>query len=120
MTINAMSSKTLRDAALVAVVAVLTVQALKRFCGDRYIVPSDSMQPLLYGDPQCGDVVFVDRMSAASLRRRGDLVVVDGQTGTELWSRGGIQALSGLLMADIDVDGLLELVAVDDLQSLWQ
>jgi len=77
MTINAMSSNTLRDAALVAVVAVLTVQALKRFCGDRYIVPSDSMQPLLYGDPQRGDVVFVDRMSAASSRRRGDLVVVD-------------------------------------------
>jgi hypothetical protein len=30
----------LRDAVLVAIVALLTVQALRRWCGDRYLVPS--------------------------------------------------------------------------------
>lgn len=67
----------LRDAAVVAVVAVLTVQALRRFVADRYLVPSDSMQPVLYGDPERGDVVLVDKTVAASSRRRGDLVVVE-------------------------------------------
>lgn len=67
----------LRDAAVVAVVAVLTVQALRRFVADRYLVPSDSMQPVLYGDPEHGDVVLVDKTVAAASRRRGDLVVVE-------------------------------------------
>ena len=67
----------LRDAVVVAGVAVLTVQALRRYCGDRYLVPSDSMQPVLYGDPLDGDVVFVDKLTSAAGRRRGDLVVVD-------------------------------------------
>ena len=66
-----------RDAVIVAVVAVLTVQGLRRYCGDRYLVPSDSMQPVLYGDPVDGDVVFVDKMVRAADRRRGDLVVVE-------------------------------------------
>ncbi len=69
-------SKTLRDAVCVALVAVLTVQGLRRFVGDRYLVPSDSMQPVLYGDPVDGDVVFVDKLARAAAQRRGDLVVV--------------------------------------------
>ncbi len=65
-----------RDAIAVAAIAVLTVQALRRWCGDRYIVPSNSMQPVLYGDPRYGDIVFVDKLASAAARRRHDLVVV--------------------------------------------
>ncbi|MBX3462568.1 MAG: hypothetical protein KF830_05325 [Planctomycetes bacterium] len=66
----------LRDALCVAAVAVLTVQALRRHAGDRYRVPSGSMQPVLHGDPVHGDVVFVDKLAAARRRQRHDLVVV--------------------------------------------
>ena len=66
----------LRDAVVVAAVAVLTVQGLRRWYGDRYLVPSDSMQPILFGDPQLGDVVFVDKTVRADAVARGDLVVV--------------------------------------------
>ncbi|HZN41394.1 MAG TPA: S26 family signal peptidase [Planctomycetota bacterium] len=66
-----------RDAVAVAAIAVLTVQALRRWCGDRYLVDSGSMQPVLYGDPNAGDVVFVDKLASAEARRRHDLVVVE-------------------------------------------
>ncbi|HEX6811493.1 MAG TPA: S26 family signal peptidase [Planctomycetota bacterium] len=66
-----------RDALAVAAIAVLTVQALRRWCGDRYLVDSGSMQPVLYGDPKVGDVVFVDKLASAASRRRHDLVVVE-------------------------------------------
>ncbi len=66
----------LRDALIVAVIAVLTVQGLRKWYGDRYLVPSDSMQPFLYGDPVHGDVVFVDKFVSADSVGRGDLVVV--------------------------------------------
>jgi hypothetical protein len=66
----------LRDALLVAAVAVLTVQALRRWVGDRYVVPSDSMQPVLNGDPAHGDAVFVDKTASAAGCGRGDLAVV--------------------------------------------
>lgn len=66
----------LRDALLVAGVAVLTVQALRRWAGDRYMVPSGSMQPTLHGDPQHGDVVFVGKLARAAGRQRHELVVV--------------------------------------------
>ena len=39
----------LRDTLVVAVVAAVVFQTLRRTVADRYIVPSDSMQPLLYG-----------------------------------------------------------------------
>jgi hypothetical protein len=79
----------LRDALVVAVIAVLTVQGLRRFYGDRYLVPSDSMQPVLYGDPVDGDVVFVDKCADRLARRRGDLVVVENpyRTGHQLVKR---------------------------------
>jgi len=67
---------TLRDAALVAGIAVLVVQALRTLVGDRYMVPSDSMQPVLFGDEAHGDVVFVDKTASAASCRRHDLVVV--------------------------------------------
>src|SRR5690606_5653493 len=67
----------LRDALVVAAVSVLTVQGLRRWYGDRYLVPSDSMQPTLFGDPVRGDVVFVDKFASRNSVGRGDLVVVD-------------------------------------------
>lgn len=66
----------LRDALVVAVIAVLTVQGLRKWYGDRYLVPSDSMQPFLYGDPVDGDVVFVDKFVSSDSVGRGDPVVV--------------------------------------------
>lgn len=65
-----------RDALVVAVLAVLVVQALRRWVGDRYMVPSDSMEPMLHGDERNGDVVFVDKLARAEDCRPGDLVVV--------------------------------------------
>lgn len=65
-----------RDALVVAGIAVLVVQVLRQWCGDRYLVPSDSMQPLLHGDEREGDIVFVDKLARAAARRRHDLVVV--------------------------------------------
>ncbi len=70
----------LRDALAVAAVAVLTFQALRRFAGDRYLVPSGSMQPVLYGDPEHGDVVLVDKLARAAACGRHDLVVVEHPT----------------------------------------
>jgi Signal peptidase, peptidase S26 len=66
----------LRDAMLVAGLAVLTVQALRKWVGDRYLVPTGSMEPLLHGHPDHGDIVFVDKTASAADRRRHDLVVV--------------------------------------------
>lgn len=79
----------LRDALVVALIAVVTVQGLRRWVGDRYLVPTDSMQPILYGDPVDGDVVFVDKTARAADRRRGDLVVVadESQPGHQLVKR---------------------------------
>ncbi|MEC7724728.1 MAG: S26 family signal peptidase [Planctomycetota bacterium] len=77
MTARTSTPRLIRDAIVVAAIAVLTVQVLRRYVGDRYLVPSDSMQPLLYGDPVDGDVVFVDKTARAADLARGDLVVVE-------------------------------------------
>jgi hypothetical protein len=66
----------LRDALVVAAVAVLTVQGLRRWYGDRYLVPSDSMEPILFGHPENGDVVFVDKTVSKDSVGRGDMVVI--------------------------------------------
>ncbi|HEB54316.1 MAG TPA: S26 family signal peptidase [bacterium] len=89
MTARTPMPRMLRDALFVAVVAVLTVQGLRRYLGDRYLVPSDSMQPLLYGDPVDGDVVLVDKLQSAAEQQRGDVVVVanPGLTGHQLVKR---------------------------------
>jgi len=65
-----------RDAVAVAIVAVLTFQGLRNGYGDRYLVPTGSMEPVLHGDPRDGDVVFVDKTAGAGSLRRHDLVVV--------------------------------------------
>ena len=79
----------LRDALLVAGIAVLTFQALRQCCGDYYRVPSGSMQPLLYGHPAGGDIVFVERLTRAEHCRLHDLVVVEHplQPGEQLVKR---------------------------------
>lgn len=64
-----------RDAIVVAVAAGVTFQVLRQQVGDRYVVPSDSMQPTLYGAAVGGDVVFVDKLASAAALRRYDLAV---------------------------------------------
>lgn len=66
-----------RDALFVALAAVATVQSLRKWVGDRYAVPSGSMEPTLHGDPDDGDVVYVDKLADRRALRRRDLVVVD-------------------------------------------
>ena len=58
-----------------AVVAGLVFQTLRHEVAERYIVPSGSMQPTLYGKPQGGDIVLVDRLAHADTLRRYDLGV---------------------------------------------
>jgi hypothetical protein len=65
-----------RDAVLVAAIAVVTVLTLRRWLGDRYLVPTGSMEPLLHGDPEHGDVVFVDKRADRRQLGVGGLVVV--------------------------------------------
>lgn len=76
MSDRATSRSLWRDAIAVALVAVVTFQGLRNGFGDRYLVPSGSMQPVLHGDPHDGDVVFVDKTARAESLRRHDLVVV--------------------------------------------
>ncbi len=73
----------LRDAVAVAVVAGLSLQALRHWVGDRYRVPSGSMQPTLFGTADNGDIVFVDKVGSAATLRRYDLGVfrVPGESG---------------------------------------
>lgn len=71
------SRSLLADALLVASLAVVTFQALRKWVGDRYLVPTGSMEPVLHGHPDSGDMVFVDKTACAGDRRRHDLVVVD-------------------------------------------
>ncbi len=89
----------LRDALVVAAIAVVVVQVLRRCCGDRYVVPSDSMQPMLHGDEVHGDVVFVDKLASAADRRRHDLVVVEHPD-----KRGG-QLVKRIAARGDDVEG---------------
>ena len=67
------------DAIVVAFIAVLTVQGLRQWCGDRYLVPSGSMEPVLHGHREEGDIVFVNKAVNASSVGRGDLVVVENR-----------------------------------------
>ncbi|GAB4147746.1 MAG: hypothetical protein Fur0037_16000 [Planctomycetota bacterium] len=65
-----------RDVLLVALSSILTFELLRNFVADRYLVPTDSMQPTLYGDPARGDHVLVDKLSRSSGLRVHDLVVI--------------------------------------------
>lgn len=68
--------RVVRDALPVAAVALLVFQALRTFVCERYLVPSDSMQPTFYGDRERGDVVLVDKLSSACGLRVHDLAVL--------------------------------------------
>jgi hypothetical protein len=83
------SKSMLRDAVLVAGLAIVTVLALRRWVGDRYLVPTGSMEPLLHGDPKGGDIVFVDKRADRRRLRVGDLVVVKhpGEPGQQMVKR---------------------------------
>jgi hypothetical protein len=77
---NSAPSRTLvllRDALFVSLIAVMTVQGLRQWVGDRYLVPSGSMEPVLHGDPVQGDMVFVDKTAHAEDRHLHDIVVVE-------------------------------------------
>lgn len=73
----------LREAAVVALLSGLTFQALRHFVADRYVVPSGSMQPVLYGAEHGGDVVLVDKTASAANLRRFDLAVFRRQQNDE-------------------------------------
>ena len=83
-----------RDAVVIAVIGLIVFQALRKFVGDYYCVPSSSMEPFLHGHEQNGDVVYVDAWSKAADCRRGDVVVVrhpddpNGQLVKRIAARG--------------------------------
>ncbi|MBM3973493.1 MAG: hypothetical protein FJ301_05270 [Planctomycetes bacterium] len=65
-----------RDALFVALAAIATVHSLRLRVGDRYLVPTGSMEPVLHGHAEDGDVVYVDKLADGSALRRRDLAVV--------------------------------------------
>ena len=65
----------LREALAVAVVAGVVLQSMRHFVAERYVVPSGSMQPVLYGSERDGDVVLVDKLAEAHGLSRYDLGV---------------------------------------------
>lgn len=65
----------LREAVAVAVVSGLVFQTLRNHLAERYLIPSGSMQPLLYGAEKGGDIVLVDLLPDVSALRRYDLGV---------------------------------------------
>jgi len=66
-----------RDVLPVVVIALVVMQLLRRHVAERYVVPTGSMQPTLFGDPIRGDVVLVDKLAGAGSIRLHDLVVLD-------------------------------------------
>jgi hypothetical protein len=88
----------LRDALLLAALAVLTFLGLRRWLGDRYLVPTGSMEPVLHGSELDGDVVFVDKTQRANDRQRHDLVVVVNP------SRAGEQLVKRIAACGDDVE----------------
>lgn len=67
----------LRDAVLVALVALVTFRLLQNHVADRYPVDSGSMQPTIHGTPVGGDIVLVDKTAAAAALRRHDAAVFE-------------------------------------------
>ena len=65
----------LREAVVVALVSGVVFQTLRHQVAERYVIPSGSMQPLLYGAEKGGDVVLVDLLADVQSLRRYDLGV---------------------------------------------
>ncbi|MBK9129578.1 MAG: signal peptidase I [Phycisphaerales bacterium] len=62
-------------------VALLVFHLLRTWVAERYLVPTESMEPTLHGDRERGDLVLVDKLGLVRSRapgalRRFDLVVV--------------------------------------------
>lgn len=62
-------------------VALLVFHLLRTWVAERYLVPTESMEPTLHGDRERGDLVLVDKLGlvrshAPGALRRFDLVVV--------------------------------------------
>lgn len=101
--------RVLRDAAVVALVALVVFQLLRTFVGDYYRVPSGSMQPFLFGDTRRGDVVWVDAWSSPAAVGRGDVVVVrhpddpSGQLVKRIAACGDDQSACWIELSDGDV-----------------
>lgn len=62
-------------------VALLVFHLLRTWVAERYLVPTESMEPTLHGDHERGDLVLVDKLGllrshAPGALRRFDLVVV--------------------------------------------
>jgi hypothetical protein len=78
----------LREAVAVAVVSGLVFQSLRHWVADRYVVPSNSMQPCLFGADRGGDVVLVNKLARVDDLRRYDLGVFRQEgTTTDLVKR---------------------------------
>ncbi|MEZ5966633.1 MAG: S26 family signal peptidase [Planctomycetota bacterium] len=76
-----MNRRRLLRIAATAVVGVLVLEVLRTHVAQRYLIPSRSMEPTLHGDPECGDIVLVDkagwlRSTCPDALRRFDVVVV--------------------------------------------
>lgn len=73
--------------AATAAVGVLVLEVLRTHVGQRYLIPSRSMEPTLHGDPERGDIVLVDKLGwlrphARTALARFDMVVLrDGPNG---------------------------------------
>ncbi len=65
----------LREAVAVVLVSGLVFQVLRHQVAERYVIPSGSMQPTLYGAEPGGDVVLVDMLVGVETLRRYDLGV---------------------------------------------
>jgi Signal peptidase, peptidase S26 len=71
------------EAVPVAAIALLVWLGLRAFVCERYVVPSESMQPTLYGDPEHGDIVVVDKLASVRSLRRHDLIVLKNPDAPE-------------------------------------
>lgn len=81
----------LRDAVLVASIAMLVRQLLLVEVADSYRIHGDSMQPTL----AAGEWVLVDRLASAAAVRRHDLVVVRAPANSASAAMGGNGSGSG-------------------------
>ncbi len=77
----------LGEALVAAALGALVYQGLRHLVGERYLVPSGSMEPVLHGEAELGDVVFVEKVRSKDSLRRFDLGVFRATTGEDLVKR---------------------------------